>query len=127
MLRDAATNPESVLSAYEDFKRSFKAPGETVTTEELCTGAGLSFVPMVIESHSGGWGKTARQTLDTIAKHVSACWRGEAEVESLRIAQRLSCSLHRENARAILRRLHDPAPGVKVGGWSPGHAPPLWQ
>ena len=41
-------------------------------------GSGLSFTPMVIDSHSGGWGKTARQTLDTIAKHVSACWRGEA-------------------------------------------------
>ena len=82
---------------------------------------------MIIESHSGGWGKTARQTLDTIAKHVSACWRGEAEVESLRMAQRLLCSLHRENARAILRRLQEPTPDEEVGNWSPGRTVPLRQ
>ena len=39
-----------------------------------------------------------------------SCWRGEAEVESLRVTQRLSCSLHMENARAILRRLQERIP-----------------
>ncbi|CAK0885813.1 unnamed protein product [Prorocentrum cordatum] len=68
VMRDAAANPDCVLSAYEE------APGETVF--------------LVIESHSGGWGKTARQILDAMARRVSACWRveAEAEVESLRIA-----------------------------------------
>ena len=126
-LRDSATSPDCVLSSYEDFKKSFKAPGDEVATGELCAGAGLTFIPMVIESHSGGWGKMARKTLDTIAKHAGACWRGEVEVESLRIAQRLSCSLHRENARAILRRLQEPFLGEDVGSWSPGDTEPLWQ
>ena len=119
-LHSAAQNPEDVLNAYEDFKKGFQAPGESATTADLCKGAGLSFLPMIIESHSGGWGKTARRCLDVIAKHASACWHEDAEVETLRIAQRLSCSLHRENARAIMRRLQEPALLEETDGWSPG-------
>ena len=67
---------------------------------------GLCFIPMVIESHSGGWGKEARQVLDAIAKHISASGNAqEEEAASLRIAQRLSITLLRENARTILRGL----------------------
>ena len=66
------------------------------------------FVPMVLEAHSGGRGKAARQTLNAIAKSTSAPSRGSADLASLRIAQRLSTTLHRENARAILRRPHQP-------------------
>ena len=42
--------------------------------------------------------------LDFIARSVAASWSDNSEVASLRIAQRLSMTLHRENARAILRR-----------------------
>ena len=62
---------------------------------------------MVIEAHGGGWGKTARQTLDDIAKHVSSSWNDAPDRVSLTLAQRLSMSLHRENARAILRRIRE--------------------
>ena len=68
---------------------------------------------MVMESHSGGWSKTARQILDGIAKHVKAAWNMEEEVASLRIAQRLSVTLQRENARAILRRLYEPSHDIE--------------
>ena len=63
---------------------------------------------MVIEAHSRGWSQRARQTLDTIAKRVTAAWNTEGEVASLSIAQRLSTTLHRENARAVLKRLQEP-------------------
>ena len=59
---------------------------------------------MVIEAHGGGLGRTARRVLDTIAKHVAASGSDDAEAAFLRIAQRLSITLH-ENARAVLRRL----------------------
>lgn len=126
-LQLAGSCPETILTDYEEFKRSFQPVGDAATTAELCKHAGLVFTPMVIEAHSGGWGRVARQTLDAIAKRAGACWRGEAEVESLRIAQRLSCSLHKETARAILRRLQDPVILDDVGCWSPSEMATDWQ
>ena len=81
------------------------AAREAETTEALCCRQGIRFIPMVIESHGGGWSKSARQVLDCVAKHVSASWNEDGEVASLSIAQRLSVTLHRENARAMLKRL----------------------
>ena len=126
-LREAASHPEGILSDYEEYKKSFKAPGEADSTGALCAQVGLAFFPMVMEAHSGGWGKAAREVLDAVARHVSASWYGEAEVESLRIAQRLSCSLHRENSRAVLRRLQEPTLPEGCGSWSPGDVGDTWQ
>eukprot|EP00973_Karenia_brevis_P080875 11219845-Karenia_brevis.AAC.1 len=63
---------------------------------------------MFLEAHSGGWEKAARQVLSGIAKHAAAAENCSEEVASLTIAQRLSTSLHRENARAIVCRLQEP-------------------
>eukprot|EP00973_Karenia_brevis_P003379 465774-Karenia_brevis.AAC.1 len=60
-LRDAGINPEAVISDYEQFKRDFQPPGDSETTERQCQSQGFVFLPMVVESHSGGWGKAARQ------------------------------------------------------------------
>ena len=124
-VRLAAEQPEQVASRYEDFKRNFKPPGEQAGTEALCAQNGLRFVPMVLEAHGGGWSAVARQTLDVIARSVAAAWNEKPEVASLRIAQRLSTTLHRENARAILKRCRaeesgDIADELLVG------LPPLW-
>ena len=51
---------------------------------------------MVVEAHGGGWGKAAREALGAIARQASATGYTDAEAESLRIAQRLSSSLHRD-------------------------------
>ena len=59
---------------------------------------------MVIESDASGWGSAARQTLAFIARSVAAAREEKQEVVSLRIAQRMSIALHRETARAILKR-----------------------
>ena len=64
----------------------------------------LQFVPMVVEAHGGGWSPLARATLDWISKHQASCHNDDPAAISLKIAQRISCTLHRENARAILQR-----------------------
>ena len=74
---------------------------------------GLTNTSMVAEAHSGAWSTTAKQVWARIAKAQSATWNEEGDIASVRFAQRLSFTLHRENARAILRR--GGAPIVRVG------------
>ena len=59
---------------------------------------------MVVESHGGGWSHTFRRMIDWIASSSAASSHEDPAAVSLRIAQRIACSLQRENARAILRR-----------------------
>jgi len=92
-VRTATESPEAVVANYEEFKRNCKPQGETETTEVQCSHQRICFVPMVLEAHSGGWGKTARQALDVIAKSVAASTSDNAELSSLKIAQRLSTTL----------------------------------
>ena len=98
---------------YEDMKRSYK------NTAEECSQAGFSFVPLVVEAHGGSWSPLARRVLDGLAKLQAAAWSDGQEPASLRIAQRISCSLQRENARAVLRRLAPPGAGQEMPapGW----------
>ena len=119
------STPETVLAKYEDTKREFKAPGETETTERLCANQGLRFMPMVVEAHSGGWSKTARDILDSIAKSVATSWREDNEIASLAIAQRLSLTLHRENARAVVKRRCEATP-LAAPDAAPADEPGLW-
>jgi hypothetical protein len=97
-------DPEGAIKAYEDSKRSFRPPGALLATEEACQGAGFDFVPMVMEAHGGGWGAGARAVIGSIARCVAAARNVEPSVTSLELAQRISIALHRENARAILKR-----------------------
>ena len=65
----------------------------------------------------------ARGILDWVAQQVAATKgeKGERHAEaSLKIAQRISCILHRENARAILRRGSGWAPTAPTSGWAQG-------
>ena len=59
---------------------------------------------MVMEAHGGGWGADARAVIGSIARCVAAARSIEPAAASLEIAQRISIALHRENARAILKR-----------------------
>ena len=60
---------------------------------------------MVVESHGGSWGLEARQVFSKISQHKAAASYDDPGTLSDQLAQRLSCLLHRENARAVLRRL----------------------
>ena len=104
--REAAVlvDPEGAIRAYEDSKRNYKPPGADLPTGEACVQAGFDFIPMVMEAHGGGWGVGARKVIGDIARCVAAARNIDPAAASLDIAQRISVALHRENARAILKR-----------------------
>ena len=97
-LQSIPDDPLQVFEKYEDFKRNFK------DTEAECERQGFRFNPLIVDSHSGAWSPFARIGWDWLAKSQSSAWNEAGEITSIRIAQRLSFALHRENARAILRR-----------------------
>ena len=99
-LADAVHDRDNILTRYEDFKCSFK------DTKSLCNSQGISFIPMVMEAVGGGWGKEARRVWSELAKK-SALATGEFTSDhdcAVMLRQQLSMILHRENARACLRR-----------------------
>ena len=108
----SADNPHAVFSRYEQLKRDYK------NTARSCTDAGFLFVPFVIEAHAGSWSPSARSYVDFLANQSAAAQHEEPATVSLRIAQRISSTLLRESARAVLRRL--PSAGelqVLPSGW----------
>ena len=99
-LVESASDRETVLTKYEDFKCSYK------DTKTLCLAQGITFTPMIIKAVGGGWCKTARGVWSELAKS-SALATGELETANtcaVMLLQRLSMTLHRENARACLKR-----------------------
>ena len=87
-----------VFAEYEELKRNHQ------DTDTQCRGQGLLFTPFVVEAHAGGLSPLARRTVDGFAKDIATACHLEPSAVSLRIAQRISTSLQRESARAILRR-----------------------
>ena len=95
----------SSASPSETRKRAFQ------DTASLVAARGATFCPLVLEACGGGCGPRLS---------------GASPMDiSLRIAQRISCTLHRENARAVLRRSPDSVNGssglagdlVPSSGW----------
>ena len=111
LMARTAESPTVVFEEYDAFKRSFK------NTEKHCTDQGFQFTPMILDSHSGAWSSSARAMLGWVAQGVAAVWGDSVEAVSLRAAQRISISLHRENARAVMRRIAPPSPDVVHSGW----------
>ena len=99
LFRLAADQPETVFARYEQLKRDFK------NTARTCTESGFLFVPVVFESHAGGWSPLARRSVDWISRQQAAAHHEDPAAVALRIAQRISATLFRESARAVLRRL----------------------
>lgn len=76
-----------------------------------------------MESHGGSWSSTTRNIIGRVAAGQSSAWNEDGEEASLRIAQRMSVALHRENVRAVLKRT---LAAVAVVGLAPSnrsHAP----
>ena len=92
-------SPETIFGDYESQKRCH------LETEKICTAAGFRFTPLILESHGGGMSQLTRGFVNWLGKAVAASRGTETSAESLRIAQRISSTLQRESARAILRRL----------------------
>ena len=109
LIARSAADPAAALDRYEEHKRQHQG------TAQACRDADLSFIPMVVEAHGGSWGGEARRAFAVLAKRAADACGEEAASTADRMAQRLSISLHRENARAILqrlRRLRRPRPGA---------------
>ena len=99
----STSNPSvaDVFHEVESRKNSFQNTAAQVAS------LGASFRPLVLEACGGGWSHALRETIAWVSTE-SRSLRGLAGSTpsdiSLRIAQRISCTLHMENARAILRR-----------------------
>ena len=73
-------------------------------TRRQCMDEGMAFIPVIIEAVGGGLGPQGMQVIAELAK-ASASASGEpADTNACFTMQRLSLVLHRENARAVLRR-----------------------
>ena len=114
VLQSVISDPTVVCARYDDFKRGY------LDTETQCSARNLDFLPFVMEAHSGGVGKTARRICSHIAKIGSAREGEEILDTTSTLFRRITIALHRENARAVLRRL----PGCF--GAEPAANPDAW-
>ena len=101
LLEQTAADGLSCLRAYEHTKNTF------LDTASHCASEGIAFLPMVVEAHSGAWGPAAAKVWLRLGKAVSLVSGESTAVEALRALQNLGLTLHRETARAILRRTPD--------------------
>ena len=108
LLAASAASSSAATERYEEFKRQHQ------DTARLCAAQGFTFLPMVVEAHGGGWGREARRAFGVLAKRVADATGEDAALVADQHAQRLSVSLHRENARAVLRRLQTQSGGAGV-------------
>ena len=69
---------------------------------------------------------TFRGVVDWIAKNIAATHHKDHSAVSLRIAQRIACSLQRENARAIWKRQAELTDAAPVTVWTHGHDGGTW-
>ena len=98
MVQASAQDPASPTTSYEDFKRNH------LHTARLCDEEGLGFTPMVMEAHGGSWGPAAQKVFSELAKSKSIIVGEPQDILLTQLHQNLSIILHRENARAILKR-----------------------
>ena len=98
MVRRSAENGSAAVTTYEDFKRSY------LNTEATCQEEGLSFIPLICEADGGGWGPAAHAVWSELAKYKSILTGEQNSTIAIRLLQSLGLILHKENARAILRR-----------------------
>ena len=78
-------------------------------TASQCSHAGIHFCPLVLEAVGGGWSEALRSVVSWIASESNRNSSVSHSDTSFKIAQRISCALHRENARAILKRAPEQA------------------
>ena len=98
MVQKSVEDGTSAVKAYEHFKRSY------METEDICREEGITFIPLICEATGGGWGPAANVVWNELAKYKSTLTGETVSITATRLLQSLGLILHRENARAILRR-----------------------
>ena len=106
-VEQAIRDPVGILSDYADFKHVYKDTGAK------CQQQGIQFMPLIAEAHGGGWGAQLREVIAFLASRQRAIGDWCKETTSVRMAQRISTTLQRENARAILRRTCSEPPDIE--------------
>ena len=78
--------------------------------EEACRAQGLSFLPLVAESH-GGWGEVVVVTVDRIARSLARQTEQREEEVRRQTWSRLAVTLQRANGQAFAARIpYQPLP-----------------
>ena len=98
LVTKSAEDGSAAVNAYEDFKRTY------LNTEAICQQEGITFIPLVCEADGGGWGPAAHRVWSVLAKYKSVRTGEQDSTIATHLLQSLGLILHRENARAILRR-----------------------
>ena len=101
IVQRTAEDASVVTSDYEHFKRTH------LNTEATCQQEGVTFIPVICEADGGGWGQAAHKVWNELAKHKAIVSGEQTSILVGRLLQSLGIILHRENARAILRRLQN--------------------
>ena len=94
----SAEDGSQALKMYEDFKCSY------LDTKTICQAEGVNFIPIICEADGGGWGPAANRVWSVLAQQKSVLTGESSSIIISRLLQSLGLVLHRENARAILRR-----------------------
>ena len=98
LITASAQDGSAAATIYEDMKSAH------LETFRHCRAEGIRFIPIVMEASGGGWGPQAHLVWAELAKCKSIV-TGEPEATTAsQLLQNLSCILHHENARAIMRR-----------------------
>ena len=100
IVAQAAETALAAATAYSDKKR------EHLNTEALCREAGVTFVPMVVET-TGAWAPEAMKVLRRIAAATAAATGRDAAAIRQEMLQGAAVYVRRANARAELRRARD--------------------
>ena len=96
----SSVDGSSVTKDYEHFKRTY------LDTESKCREEGITFIPIICEADGGGWGPAAHAVFSELAKYKSSMTGESSSITATYLLQSLGLILHKENARAILRRSH---------------------
>ena len=87
-----------IFTSVESRKNAF------FSTASQCAQAGITFCPLVLEAVGGGWSDPLRSVVAGTGSESKWSAPVSGSDASFKIVQRLSCTFHRENARAILKR-----------------------
>ena len=94
----SAADGHSAAARYGDTKNEY------LDTRRHCESEGVGFTPMVVEARDGGWGPAANDFWWKLAKTTALATGERPSVVEGQLRQALGVTLHRENARAILKR-----------------------
>ena len=107
ILEHSSSNNKYATEEYAQFKRNHS------NTHARCLEKDIKFVPMIIEASGGTWGLDAEDVWKIVIKSAAALTGEPISAIANEFYQSMSITLHRSNARSILKRL----PGNKKVDW----------